>query len=428
MNLFELYGQVNEKNELWLKDQYDRLIFEGGEDYSLVTIALKNFDEYSHRIGKENTDKAIKLAFNQIASCLDKDEFIIRKYAHHYSLIIKCPAQEKYLHLRASQFHFVIRDIMEEEFGKKLYLEMGFCPMIKKEVSFYDAVYFADLCRYRSERQFPETNYDMYYVSYNDQKENFLKYEGLANAAIINGDFKLFLQPKVDLKTGKVTSAEALMRWIDPKLGMIPLSSFLPNIEENGLIREIDIYLFDKACSYLEKWREQYGKNFSISFNMAKAYFVGSFFMPEYTKAFEKYNVPKESICIALLESIALCDLDTLQPLVKEIYDYGFTCALDDFGSGFSSFDILTSIKLSVLKIDRSLFKNINNVREQILIKHIIDIAHDLDMVVVAEGVETKEYVDYLKENDCDYVQGFYYFKPMSVEEFEEKFVINDYN
>lgn len=420
------YFTVDETNEQQIKAHYDRILEQKISGYCLVSLALKNFSEYSHQIGREKSEQAILKSFQLLSGCLKDGEIIGRIHTHYFNLLIFCEAEESSLHKRAQQFHYAVRDKMEALFGKQLFLEMGFFPIIRENVNFYNAQYFADICRTDAHHEFPETNYDMYYVFYNDQKEEFLKYENLVGPAIKNGDFKLFLQPKVDLKTGKVYAAEALMRWIDPERGMIPLSSFLPNLEENGMIRDVDLFLFDQACGYLDKWLNQYGTNISISFNLSRAYFNGPYFMPEYTGVFEKYNIPRSCIQIELLESIVLNELDKLRPLVKNIYNYGFSCAIDDFGSGFSSFDILTNVDLSELKIDRSLFKDASNEKERMLIRHLIDIAHDLKMVTVAEGIETEEYARYLKEIGCDFIQGFYYYRPMPVEEFEKRFILKE--
>lgn len=423
MNSYKLYGQIDRTNEELIKSEYERLLRDNQTGYSLVSIKLKNFIDYCHMVEGDDGEDIIQLCFNQLCACLESDEYIVRIDSWCFNLLIKCDANLDDLHRRAHKFHFAVKDATSKVYGRILYLEMGFCPLTHTDVDFYTARYYADRSRMTSEYTFPETNYDMYYVSYQDQKEEFLKLENLVPAALENGDFKLYLQPKVNLLTGKVDSAEALVRWIDPKHGMVPLTSFLPNLEENGFIREMDRYLFDKACQYMEKWLHTYNKKFSTSFNLSKAYFQGTFFMKDFTETFEQYSLPCDCVRIELLESIVLNDMDKLLPLVQEIYDYGFSCALDDFGSGFSSFDILTSVRLSELKIDRSLFQNIDNPKERSLLRHIIDIAHDMDMLAVAEGIETKAYASYLKEIGCDFIQGYYYYKPMPVEEFETLFI-----
>lgn len=424
MDLFDCYGQVDSKNELWLKEKYDALMSAGTTGYCLVALTLKDFLRYSHHLGHEQSEKALRTCFNLLAGCLVEGEYIVRLHSGHFALLVKCTPDEEGLHPNAQRFHFAIRDGMMKRYGRNLYLQMGYYPMTKPGVDFYQARYFSDISSSGYHSKYPETNYDMYYVSYKDGQEAFIKLEDKVSSALENGHFKLYLQPKVDLRTGEVTAAEALMRWVDPEKGMIPLGDFLPGIEENGTIRDVDRYLFDKGCSCLERWRREYGKSLQLSFNMCRAYFNGSDFLPDYGETFRKYDIPPDSIRIELLESVVLNELDRLEPLVAGIYDLGFSCALDDFGSGFSSFDVLTNVQLSELKIDRSLFQNIENDKERTLIGHIVEIAHSMDMVAVAEGVETEDYATYLKEIGCDFIQGFLYYRPMPVEEFEQKFII----
>lgn len=423
MNSHKTYYHLDRTNELTIKSEYERLLADNQTDYSLVSIKLKDFITYSHMLGKDDNEEIVHSCFNQLCTCLQEDEYIARTDSWYFNLLIKCSATLADLHRRAHEFHFAVRNFCEKAYGRALYLEMGFCPLINPDVDFYTARYYADISRTASEALFSETNYDMYYISYHDQKEDFLKLENLVPTALENGDFKLYLQPKVNLVTGKIESAEALMRWIDPKRGMIPLQKFLPNLEENGFIRDVDLYLFDKACSYMDRWLNGYNKKFHISFNLSRAHFIGNFFMESYTGVFEKYNLPADCVRIELIESIVLNNTELLLPLVNDIYDYGFSCALDDFGSGFSSFDILTSVRLSELKIDRSLFRDVNNPKERSLIKHIIEIAHNMDMEAVAEGIETEEYASYLKKIGCDFIQGYYYYKPMPIDDFEKLFV-----
>lgn len=423
MDFFERGGRAEAEYEDWLRERYEAILREGREGYCLVSLVLKNYMEYAHHLDRDERETAIRICSERLAACLDEEEYIVRLHSVHFNLLVKCDPTLDALHPKAAAFHYAIRDAMEARYGRKLFLEMGFYPILDKEVDFFNAQYFANRCRVGSEYRYPETNYDMYDVSYFDQQEEFFKFEKLVQPALEHGEFKLYLQPKVNVRTGEVECAEALMRWIDPIRGLIPLSSFLPNLEENGFIREVDIYLFDKGCAYMADWRHKYGKNISISFNISRAYFNGPFFMPDYTEVFQKYDISPEQVRIELLESIVLDDLERLLPLVKDIYDFGFSCALDDFGSGFSSFSVLTNVRLSELKIDRSLLRNVENPKERALLKHIVDVAHDMDMVAVAEGVEQKEYADYLKTIGCDFIQGFYYYRPMPAEEFEERFV-----
>ena len=149
------------------------------------------------------------------------------------------------------------------------------------------------------------------------------------------------------------------------------------------------------------------------------------YFLDEYKQVYEKVPCPKDCIEFELLESIVLNQIDLVQVVIGQLRDYGFSCSLDDFGSGYSSFSVLTNTELKTLKIDRSLFRNYSDPRERILVRHIVETAKALDLKTVAEGIETKEYVEFLKKLGCDYIQGFIFYKPMPVDEFEKRFLID---
>lgn len=423
--LIQHNGQTNEQE---LRARYDAIVKSALPDYCLVTLSLKYFSEYLHVVGQAQFRSIVAALFKQICPLLSVGECIAHIHFGYFNLIMHCKFDLDALHSLASKLHFAVRDNMERAFGRKLYLSIGFYPIQPPYATFFDARYFADLSRKGPQYRFEETNYDMYGLSYIDRKENFRRLESSVQQALERGDFKLYLQPKVNLVTGEIVSAEALVRWHDAERGMIPLSDFLPQMEENGSIRDLDIYLFDVACGYMDRWLNTYGKKITISFNLDQAYFNDSLFMPEYTDLFKRYHIPPDCVCIELLESIVLDDMEHLVPLVQDIYDFGFSCALDDFGSGFSSFSVLTSVHLSELKIDRSLFRDINNPKERALIKHIVDVSHDLGMFCVAEGIETKAYADFLKDIGCDFIQGFYYYRPMPADEFEARFITNTFS
>lgn len=406
-----------------LKERYETIIADKESDYCLVVLTLKDFSDFLHWVGEEKYEAIIDSFFTQISSVLGTDDAIAHTHFDFFTLLVRCAHNLDALHPLAAAMHFKVRDGMEATFGKKLYIAMGFYPIQAPYTTFYEAQYFANLSQKGKEYKYKESNYDMYGVSYIDRQEAFRKLESSVQQAMEHGDFKLYLQPKVNLATGEVDGAEALVRWLDPERGMIPLGDFLPQMEENGYIRDLDCYLFNIACQYMDRWLNEYNQKVMISFNLNSAYFKASFFMPEYKEVFGRYNIPPDCVRIEVLESIVLDDMDHLRALVQEIYDFGFSCALDDFGSGFSSFNILTNVPLSELKIDRSLFQNYDNPNERSLVSHIIDISHSMGMVCVAEGIETQAYADYLKEIGCDFIQGFYYYRPMPIEEFESRFI-----
>ena len=145
-----------------------------------------------------------------------------------------------------------------------------------------------------------------------------------------------------------------------------------------------------------------------------------------FSTLYDRSPCPKDCVEFELLESIVLNQVDRVKEVVGQLKDFGFSCSLDDFGSGYSSFSVLTNTDLTVMKIDRSLFRDVSNPRERILLSHILQTANELNLETVAEGVEDRQYIDFLRELGCDYVQGFVFYRPMPAEEFEERFLIRN--
>lgn len=422
---------IVKKNEKWLKQIYDSLPFPEQSGYALISMKIKRFRVINRIYGRDTGNELIQKLHTVIESHLNSGEYIAHIYLGYFNLLLKSPAlpDDETLLERISELDVYLGELTDEEHEYKIFCGYGIYKLTDNPVDFYTAQYNADICRSDSfESSYRNSHVEIYGSSYHDQNLIFPDLQQMIRPAINNGELKLYLQPKVDLKTGEITHAEALVRWISPSRGMIPLNEFLPALEENGLIDLVDLFIFEQVCKHIEKWIKLYGKKIHISVNLSRCSFNYWKFLDDYIEIFEQYSCPRECIEIELLESIVLDHVERVKEVVEEIRNYGFFCSLDDFGSGYSAYSVLTYANLSTLKIDRSLFSNYNNPKARSIIKHIIQTAHELDMTIVAEGIETKEYVDYLREIDCDYIQGFYFYRPMPADEFEEKFLQKETN
>lgn len=394
--------------------------------YALVSMKIKRFRIFNRLYDRETGDLLIEKVYEVLEGWLEDGEYIARIYLDYYNILMRFPDDYDALFARVIEMNRIVRDMPYEPFQGKIFSGLGIFPLPEEPVDFYTAQYNADICRNECPQSpYRNSHFEVYGVTYRDN--NLLAFDLAQNIlpAIEAGHIKLYLQPKVDLRTGEITRAEALVRWIDPKKGMIPVGDFLPVLEENGLIEEVDLYLFGKVCRLINQWKEKYGRKICISVNLSRCAFEYIYFFKDYQKVYDKEPCPKDCIEFELLESIVLNQVERVKRVVTEIKDFGFSCSLDDFGSGYSSFSVLTNADLSTLKIDRSLFMNENDTREQIIIRNILKTAQALHMKSVAEGVETRGYVDFLRELGCDYVQGYVYYKPMPAEEFEERFLVN---
>ena len=239
--------------------------------------------------------------------------------------------------------------------------------------------------------------------------------------ALEQGHFVPFLQPKYELEGESIAGAEALVRWIDPEEGMIYPNEFIPLLEANGFIVELDLYMFEEVCKLVERWSKEGHPIIPISVNLSRSHFEIPNFFDYYEYVLKKYDVPPRSIEIELTESLFFNDMESLSVLVQKIHDAGLSCSIDDFGSGYSSLNMLKDVKVDALKLDRVFFESgDNDERGKDIVQSVIQLAQALDLHTISEGVEERKQVEFLKEMHCDLIQGFVFAKPMPVPEFEK--------
>lgn len=260
-----------------------------------------------------------------------------------------------------------------------------------------------------------------YYIYDSSLEQNLIEeqeIEAKMESALNNGEFKIYYQPKIDLKENKIIGAEALVRWQEGEK-IIPPNHFIPLFEKNRFIIKLDNYIFEKVCQDLNEWNKN---NFypKISVNISREHFSDPYFMLQYRKIAQRYEVNVEDVEIEITESAAIEEEVVLEMLSK-IHLEGFKIAIDDFGKGFSSLNMLDHLQIDVLKIDKSFIDKIGNGKREkaSIVRHIIQIAKEKHIITVAEGIEKKEQVTYLKKLGCDLVQGYYFSKPLKKEAFE---------
>lgn len=244
----------------------------------------------------------------------------------------------------------------------------------------------------------------------------------LFEESLKNRDLKIYLQPKVSPVPGEPCQAEALVRWIHPKEGMIYPDEFIPLFEMNGNICQLDLYMFEEVCRLIARWMEEGQEISLLSVNLSRFHLrsKGAGVWKEYKEIKERYNIPDGMIEIELTETVFIDDSQLL--FVKSVLDgfraCGFRVALDDFGFAYSSLGVLNELEVDTLKLDRTFFLN-ENTKSRKIVAQLIQLAHSLNMSVVAEGIEQMEQVEVLKDMHCDLIQGYVYSRPIPVGEFE---------
>lgn len=265
-----------------------------------------------------------------------------------------------------------------------------------------------------------KTNVAFYTDELNQKQLAQRQMENDFKSAIANREFKVYYQPKYDVNTESIVGAEALVRWQKTDGTLISPGAFIPLFESDGLVVHLDEYVFESVCQFQKERMENKLPMVPISVNLSRASIHFSDVVDRYVDIVNQKQIPFECVPIELTESATLYSEKILE-ITDQLVNAGFTLHMDDFGSGYSSLTSLNELNFSTVKLDKSLIDYIDQVRGKKIVQQAIDLGHGLDMKVVAEGVESKEQRDCLKEMHCDMIQGFYYSKPLKQEDFIEK-------
>lgn len=240
---------------------------------------------------------------------------------------------------------------------------------------------------------------------------------------IDNKEFVIYLQPKFDTKTEKLAGAETLVRWNKNDQIVMP-NVFIPLFEKYSLITILDNYVLEEVFKLMNQWNKQNYKLVPISVNESRQNLYDKNHLDTLIKYINQYNVSPNMIELEMTETTVVDNIELAKEAERNVHKLGFVVSMDDFGTGYSSFSMLKNINIDILKMDKSFFDDIlESRRGKIIIESIIDMSHKLNIKVVAEGIETKEQLEYLKSIGCDMIQGYIYEKPISVASFEEKYL-----
>ena len=261
---------------------------------------------------------------------------------------------------------------------------------------------------------------------YNAKMEERMKKErevdNLFETAILERQFEVYFQPQVSLSKGRAISAEALVRWNRPKVGLIPPNEFIPILEANGKICTLDQYIFERVCIWQAKRKKQGKAQIPIAVNLSRSHFLNIDFVDRFAKIAKKYEVDYSLIEFEVTETIFLDELniEKVKEGIQKMHQYGFRCAIDDFGVGYSSLTMIREFDIDVLKLDRAFFHDLHSNKARNVLRCVAGLAASLDIVLVAEGIETEEQIRFLKMLRCDIVQGYYFSKPLPEDMFEK--------
>lgn len=266
-----------------------------------------------------------------------------------------------------------------------------------------------------------------YILKFVNRKNSKNSIEKSLNKALEKGEFEIYLQPKYNSESDSIVGAEALARWNNRNDGIVSPEVFIPILEKNKNIVKLDMYMFEEACKIISRWSKNNVSLVPISINISKITMSeNDNFVIDLKNIIKKYDIDTRFLEIELTERIMFRETNKIVSIIKEIKKIGIKVSLDDFGAGYSSLNILKNIPIDIIKLDK-LFLDKRDISEKgkIVIKNIINMANELGLEVVAEGVEFLEQSQFLKSVGCEVVQGYLYGKPMTIREFEKLEISN---
>lgn len=391
--------------------------------YTFVSLDIHSFKLINDINGGGGGNATLMHMYNVLKKYVEKGELMCRVDADIFNLVVRTRPVEE-MEKKLKDFTEDLNSFNDNKRNKYfLKIKAGFYTVPNGMLSFMAIRDRSNIARKMAKEQ-QTTNLFAYgvfdeAVFLRQTKER--EFENMMEQSLQNREFKMYLQPKINIQTGKVAGAEALVRWESPIYGTIRPNSFIPMFERNGFIVQIDLNVFEQACEFLRERIDAGQDPVHISVNLSRAHLYNQDFMQDFIAIREQYDVPASLLEFEITESMAFEQLEFMEKFINKIHEAGFTCSIDDFGSGYSSLNALSYIPADVLKLDKTFFKidSHQKIRNKQVITSVISLAKKLDMKVVAEGIETSSQAHFLQGIDCDIIQGFIYSRPLPVPAFE---------
>lgn len=346
---------------------------------------------------------------NEIFAYLGNDEFVILK-EYNRSLGVTEFIKHLELALQTRLLRMKLYNKPTMKYGILLVSD----PNASMEKMVEKAKYAAEIAKEKK---------NVSYVFFDESLEQKLLYEikleNMIGPAIRNHEFEIYLQPKVDIVKDVMVGAEALVRW-NSDTGLIMPDKFIPVFEKNNNICELDMYIFEEVCKILRSWIDQKKPVVPISVNLSRNNIEDDSFIEKMKKYVDKYDIPVQLLEIELTESAFMENQVEIVNIMEKLKKAGFKLSMDDFGSGYSSLNLLAEMPVDVVKIDKGFLKHHNMLgKERIVVDNVVKMTKELGIDVICEGVETNEQAKFLKEIGCNKVQGYLYSKPLPLNKFE---------
>lgn len=380
---------------------------------AVVFIDLDNFKYINDTMGHNFGDNLIKTIGQRLKNLLTHTDYLIRLGGDEFVMLINNTSgkaaitklAETILHEFTTPFEIHNNSI-------KITTSIGIALFPQDGIEIDDLLKKSDIAMYQSKYK-GKNNYTFFINSMNDSIIERMKIETYLTKALANNEFILHYQPQIKIHTGEITGFEALIRWNSPELGMIPPDKFISIAEENSMIIDIGDWVLKTACKFIKTVHET-SKNYTcISVNTSVLQIMQSNFVDNICCFLKEIDLSPSYLELEITESIFIDSYDIICKKIQELKSIGIKISLDDFGKGYSSLSYLKQLPINTLKIDKSFIDDINNINSNCLVENIIMIGHKMNMDVIAEGVEIKEQLIYLRSFQCDKIQGYFFSKPL---------------
>ena len=388
---------------------------------SVFFLDLDRFKRINDNLGHDMGDLLLEQVSQRLKQAVGEEGLVARQGGDEFILLLKGKGRED-SETVAQKILNQFRDPFNLR-GLEVYssTSIGIALYPKDGKSNIDLIKIADTAMYRA-KTIGRNTYSFYHSLYGIHNLDTLTLENSLRKAIREEELILHFQPKVELETGRIMGTEALTRWNHRKFGWIPPSEFIPIAEETGLIVPLGKLVLEKACRQNKEWQDKGYSDLVIAINVSVLQFKTGDIVKTISDVLEKTKLEPEYLLIEITESV-LQDVEESKTIINRLGALGVRVSLDDFGTGYSSLSVLKHLPIHYLKIDKSFIDDIN-MTDQNIVKAIIEMGMNLNFELVAEGIETKEQADFLKQNGCHYGQGYFFSKPMLAEDIEKQLVV----
>ena len=404
------------RNKDWFVEKSKKRIKSRNRNFAVVQIRLEKYRNYCTSFGVKEGENLLEHIYNTMVRIVNRKEYVAHVEKSDFALLLEYENEDQL----NDRIKYIVNNLVSIRKKQHLTFITGVAKVNSKtdDINFLLSASALALGKAADAKNL--------IVWFNDaMKEEQVwerRIEDDMEEALLQNEFQVYLQPKYSTKGEELAAAEALVRWVHPVIGFISPGKFIPIFENNGFILKLDDFMIESVSKLQAKWMAQGKKLFPISVNVSRAHFTKEDLAEHICAIVDKYKVPHEYVELELTESAFFDDKSILLNTVKKLKSFGFAISMDDFGAGYSSLNSLKEMPLDVIKLDAEFFRGIDDVnRANMIVENTIGLAKKLGMQIVAEGIETRDQVDFLANQNCDLIQGFYFSKPLSVADFEAR-------